>query len=239
MEIESGERVTRAALVEAPVPSGEDLILTGFPRAVITLEALQKIKCYVDLMPLEINGFGIVEVEGSTLYITNPFILDQRVSGGHAETDSMAYNCLVSRMIREGKDPSHIRLQWHSHVSMPAYFSHTDLGTIADYEGYYDWMVSLVLNKQGDYRCRLDVYRPLRIALALPLFVRMNVADETLTEQCRDDINQHVREGWRVAGLHIPSPKSILGKNTHRMPEGDPVILPVEQILGERTEEKT
>ena len=65
MKHEMNGRLARAELVEAPVPQTDQMLLINTPRAVIDLAALQTIKCFVDLMPLEINGFGLVAVEGN------------------------------------------------------------------------------------------------------------------------------------------------------------------------------
>ena len=49
----NGRRTGEAKLVSAPVPEAGQMLLIGSPRAVITLEALQTIRCFVDLMPME------------------------------------------------------------------------------------------------------------------------------------------------------------------------------------------
>lgn len=171
---------------QAPVP---------LPRVFIAQQAIQKIKCFVDLCKYEINGFGFVERVGNDFVIVDVFLLKQYTcaSGVHVETDPRALNKFVRELVQNGGDASKMRLQWHSHVNMPAYFSAEDVDTIGNYMN--DFMISLVMNKYGEYKCRLDLFKPFNLSLEVPLLVRILTLPDALVRDCEEEMTQNVKVG--------------------------------------------
>ena len=180
-----------------------DQALAEFPRVEIELSAFQKLTGFLRLMPRhEINGFGIVHCLGNRFRITDVFLVDQVVSVAEVVTDDKAFNRLISDLAAQGGDPSLLRLQWHSHVTMPAFFSGTDIATIRNYTN--DFMISLVMNRQGEYSCRIDVFEPFAVTIETPLYVVVP-PDPAIEEQCQENIRRHVRTQRVFAGISLGS----------------------------------
>jgi proteasome lid subunit RPN8/RPN11 len=120
---------------------------------------------YILNCPTEINGFGYVEVQGGSLVVSEVFILDQSASATHVEIDPLVLAHHMDTMRQAGLNPSSMRFQWHSHVHMEAYFSPTDTANIDRWPG--NWLISLVANKQGEFSCRLDVFKSMRVGVEI------------------------------------------------------------------------
>ena len=186
----------------------------GVPKVCITLEALQKMKCFTDEFPHEINGFGTVVKKENVLTIMDVFILPQ-VSGAnhlHVATDSNSFNQLIYKLVKKGKDPSLIALQWHSHSSASVFFSLEDISTIRKYLNC-DFMISIVINKKGDILSRLDIFRPIQISLEVPLMVIIPDVHPKVRDVCRNAIEKCVR---------LDSETSYQGNKKRKMNTGKP-----------------
>lgn len=140
------------------------------PQVLITPQAFQKLRLYIDLCPMEIGGLGEVERGGPNLLITDLFILPQKVSPAETELDSAAIFEMLQCCVAEGRSPASLCLWWHSHGDLDVEWSATDERTIGTFPG--DFMLSLVGNKAGDFACRLDIRHPTPQVIAdLPLTV--------------------------------------------------------------------
>ncbi|HVX24569.1 MAG TPA: hypothetical protein VG992_04505 [Candidatus Saccharimonadales bacterium] len=161
------------------------------PRVQIPATVWQKMMAYILNCPTEVNGFGYVEARGSTLVITDVFILDQVASAAHVETDQLALAAHMEVMRQAGREPSQLRFQWHSHVNMEAYFSGVDTGNIDEWLG--DWLISLVANKRGEYSCRLDVLRGLRVGVEVTPDIVASIPGAVM-QQTAQEIGQKVKQ---------------------------------------------
>ena len=192
------------------------------PRVFITLEAVKKIQCFTRLASGEINGLGLVEKRGNDFIITDAFILKQKASGASAEIDPLELN----KYVAECEDPSKLTFQWHSHGDMSVFFSPTDVKTIAGYLG--DFTISLVINKQGEYLCRLDLFKPFYLGLKATLLVIVPV-EEGLLSHCQKEIDAKVDE----AGKFSKVARKILKRDrrfSDWTPQKEPVAVPFEDL---------
>lgn len=213
-----------AQLVRAPVLADDGTLrFTETPRAVIDCASWQAIVQYTRLCDTEIKGRGTVDVIGGDLLLGNPFLLEQHAGATHVE-DSSAFNAFYARLARQGRerDISRYCLEWHSHVHMPPEYSETDYEAIAGYALMFDWMVSLVLNKRAEHACRLDIYSPMRLSLALPLYVALPAPPADIDLTCRNEIKKHLH-------AHYVLPAVFRG-NTETN-DSQPVLVPAEQVL--------
>ncbi|MBI4262288.1 hypothetical protein HY624_02070 [Candidatus Uhrbacteria bacterium] len=160
------------------------------PRILITLAAYQKLFAYARACTTEVNGLGFVERVGNDFRITDVFILPQIVTPVSADLNDAAVHGLILDMVRAGRSPKELMLQWHSHGSMPAYCSPADHELISGYQ--CPAMISLVVNRQGEYHCRLDLYEPVRIGFEVEMHIVLPPIDEALMEQCRTEVAQQV-----------------------------------------------
>jgi hypothetical protein len=137
-------------------------------------EAYRKFRAYIHLIDYEISGFGKVRKEGNDLIVEDVKIFDQVVNGGSTEIDAFGdggsggYAKFWDDLAVAGEDASLWKLWWHSHVTMPAFFSGTDRNTINDWDteqGHDNWMLSIVTNKYGAINCQVDIFQPLRCSM--------------------------------------------------------------------------
>jgi len=169
----------------------------------ITTTAHRKLFAYPRLVDGEIGGLGLVKTEGSSDFIIYDVLLfDQEVSGTHTELDESSVAQLIGELMDQKKDPSHLKLWWHSHATMRAFWSGQDIATINSFGLTAPWYVSIVVNKQGEYRARIDIYKPTRIELdELPLEVVEDDADP-FVDSLRKEVSEKVNDRWRrPAGL--------------------------------------
>ena len=138
------------------------------PRVFIAPQALQRLKLYIDLCPFEVGGLGTVELLGEDLLVTEILLMRQRASNSDTELDPQAVADHLLRTIQEGKDPSSLRLWWHSHAEADITWSDTDERTIEGLQ--IEQLVSIVGNKRHEFGCRLDQFSPKRLTFdRLPL----------------------------------------------------------------------
>lgn len=162
------------------------------PRILIAPRALQRLKLYIDLCPFEVGGLGTVEAFGEDLLVADIFLIRQRASESDTELDSQAVADHLVQTLQEGKDPSSLRLWWHSHAEGRILWSDTDKRTIEALQ--IDQLVSIVGNKRHEFGCRLDQFSPKRLTLdGLPL---LPTPDETPEDQepLRKKIMAELRE---------------------------------------------
>jgi len=139
---------------------GPDFAVT--PTLTFPLHVWQKMLAYVQACPVEVNGFGFIDNDNGNYQVDDVFILKQTASPAGVENEAVDIAQMLYEITRTGGNPGRVKLQWHSHVDMAAYFSTVDLNNIESYNGG-NWMVSLVLNKRCEYDARLDIFQPQRI----------------------------------------------------------------------------
>lgn len=186
------------------------------PRLEAALPAWQKMMAYVQACPTEINGFGYIERAGNTFFLDEVFILDQVVTMGSADVREEALLQHLCELTSAGEDAGKMRFQWHSHVNMDVYFSKTDRDTIENYAG--DWMISLVANKFGEYKVRLDVFKPFRVWTPVDVTIRAAIDPDTASS-CQQEIRDKVRE---------EKPLRLSRKQARVKTEDVPMTLPLD-----------
>ena len=138
------------------------------PQVFIAPRALQRLKLYIDLCPFEVGGLGTVEPFGEDLRVAEIFLIRQRATDSDTELDPQAVTDYLLRTIQEGRDPSALRLWWHSHAEADITWSDTDEKTIEGLQ--IEQLVSIVGNKRHEFGCRLDQFSPKRLTFdKLPL----------------------------------------------------------------------
>ena len=115
-------------------------------------------------------------------------LLEQESTDVGTELDPDA----IAQLLVSHPEPGKVRAWIHSHGDMKTFWSHTDEDCI---EGLANdgLLVSLVVNKTGDYRCRVDLFKPIRITVdQVPVVVR--VRSPLLRAECAKEFTQKVRE---------------------------------------------
>ena len=135
---------------------------------------------------------GLVERRGHDFVVTDVFLFDQEVSRLDTALSPADVANFLIETIEAGRDPEAIKLWWHSHAGAPVFWSALDERTAGSFSN--DYMLSLVGNKRGHMRCRLDTYGSHRLTLdRLPFEISFD-EDPDLVETVRAEIQQKVRE---------------------------------------------
>ena len=126
----------------------------------ISSVAKKKLDAYIRHCDYEISGLGIVDVHEDIITVEDVFIIKQSCTSGSTDIDDDA----VAEFLAQNIDwIDKMKLWWHSHCNMATFWSGTDTGTIEKFSN--NWMLSIVGNKKGEYRCRIDIYDPFRITI--------------------------------------------------------------------------
>lgn len=150
------------------------------PRLQVPISIWQKMMAYIINCPTEINGFGLVEqILPDLFFLRDVFITEQVAGPAHVENDPLVLGQMMTNMLGRGEDPALIKFQWHSHVDFNAYFSGTDTANINNWPG--DWLISVVANKHGEYQCRLDTFRGVRLGVELKPELVATIAPDIMT----------------------------------------------------------
>ncbi len=120
---------------------------------VLSSESYAKICNWVDLCSKEISGLGTIEIREDSIYVDQVYLLDQEVTGADTDIDSVAIAKLLGNLPKSSKN--RLRFWWHSHVNMGVFWSGTDETCIKALRGE-GFILSIVFNKKGEYKARID-----------------------------------------------------------------------------------
>lgn len=164
------------------------------PRLFIAGDALDKLLAYVNLQRshAEITGWAYVRPHGSDFCLetaTDVFITKQIVTIGTADGDGHSLAHAFEKAASEDRD-SELRLQWHSHPA-EVYFSHTDHANIQHLGETFDWLISLVMNRDGDMHARFDCFQPFRVGVEMAV-IRYTPLESAVATEVTADIERCV-----------------------------------------------
>jgi len=113
----------------------------------------------------EIGGMSVViQDEDGDWTIQEPVILKQEIGSTTCDLDKEELAKYYTQMAVKYKDTNFRFCWWHSHHTMKAFWSGTDLSSIEEYgEGESDLSFALVVNLKEEYKCRVSVWKPVEI----------------------------------------------------------------------------
>lgn len=165
----------------------------------ISFLAYRKLRIWTELAKGEVSGLGIVEEVRDThgtlraYLITDLDLIKQTSTSVDTVLDENAVNEYLYKLVTHGKDPSQVKLWWHSHGNIDTFWSNTDSENIERLcnSGYF---ISLLTNKAEKLLCRIDVYQPFHISLD-NVDVNLNLFEEDeLLESCEHEFRSKVTE---------------------------------------------
>jgi hypothetical protein len=162
-------------------------------KVIITPEAKQRLELYTEFAKDEVSGLGRAYVFDGNIYVDEVYLLKQECSSSDTELDPQALAEFITQLVAAEEAPEEIKLWWHSHANMGVFWSPTDEGTAGKFGN--GWMLSLVVNKKGEYKCRLDVYEPVHLTLDN---VVMEVGLPHATKEFREALKKEVEEKVRT-----------------------------------------
>lgn len=168
-------------------------IKAKFETLYIRPEALKKIHYYTEAADGEVSGLGtVIKNDKGEYLIDKVFLLEQESSSGDTELDPEAISKLMTNMVKEKEDPGKLKFWWHSHANMGVFWSGTDDECAETLSKEYAF--SLVVNKDKQLRCRLDLYAPFRITFD-GVRVRELISDDPkMKAECKKEVEEKVRE---------------------------------------------
>jgi len=156
-------------------------------------QCLERIKHWTALAKGEVSALGIVKKDGDTLMVPEIYLPKQTCTPANTEMDPEDVARIMMDLEQRGIDATTLRLWLHSHADMKCFWSDTDDATIEALcnDGF---IVSIVTNKAGDIKCRVDLFEPFRHTFhevrVEPLLPEFN-----LLEQCKAEIMEKVSQG--------------------------------------------
>jgi proteasome lid subunit RPN8/RPN11 len=121
-------------------------------------KAAEKIAAYTNLCDIEIQGYGKIEIdEDGDIFITDAKICPQKNTGVHTSLlDDGQLDFWMKLHKEEGEDDKKWKCHWHSHVDMGVFWSGEDKREISGSQESQEIYVSIVTNKKGEYKARVD-----------------------------------------------------------------------------------
>ena len=157
----------------------------------IDLAAHEKLWAWTKMARGEVSMLGLVEDAPGDPVITDLFLMKQSCTGASTDMDQADVARLLFDLGTDGLE-GRLRAWVHSHASMDVFWSKTDDDCIEGLGGE-PYIVSVVVNRKGDMRARVDVFKPVRFVIDdLPL--KLRIPDLGLQEQCRAEFNAKVNE---------------------------------------------
>ena len=136
------------------------------PKVMLSAEAEQQLRVWTRAAQGEFSCFGVTEwsEDSGVIAVKRFFLPKQECGAAHTAPDKEAMGGLMTDLVKAGLNVADLRCWAHSHADMGTFWSEEDNATINQLDND-DWMLSLVVNKAGVYRARLDLYRPFRMTL--------------------------------------------------------------------------
>lgn len=161
------------------------------PIISISLEAWTKMFVWTEHCDYEVGGIGYVLHHQNNYHVYDVELIKQTVSGVEVDMDPQAVSLKQRELFASGQGDKITQMffQWHSHVNMTARFSPVDLTLINSWNGRE--LISLVINKQGDFSMRWDVMHPVRTAYYIDPYVVVE-RDPELIARCAAEFSELV-----------------------------------------------
>ena len=123
----------------------------------------------------EIGGMLVaIEDKDGDWELKDPVILKQQISGSNCVLDKDELALYYTKVGTKLKKKNFRFVWWHSHHTMDAFWSGTDLTAIKEYQDG-DFSFALVVNLKEEYKLRVSVWKPIEVHED----VELNVIGET------------------------------------------------------------
>ncbi len=219
------------------------------PKVLLSAEAERQLRVWTQAAKGEFSCFGVTEVDtdSGAIVVKKFFLPEQTCTDSHTSPDRESMGALMTELVRAGYDVNDLRCWAHSHADMNCFWSSEDADTIEQMDNG-DWLVSIVTNKAGHFRARLDLYAPWRITVD-----KINVGflasmerDETLEKELHEKVRARSspwgsmwidedRRGEQPFGFgsdpdHGPMDRRFCERTSHAPPDDD--IFTELQLVG-------
>ena len=165
-----------------------------------------------DTEKCEIGGMSVVtqDTDGDWM-IQNPIILKQEIGSTTCDLDKEELAKYYTEMAVKYKNIDFRFCWWHSHHTMSAFWSGTDISSIEEYgEGESDLSFALVVNLKEEYKCRVSVWKPVEIHQD----VEVNILNSVEKVEIPSEILSEVKEKCETRSITTGYSKAQNGNTT-------------------------
>jgi hypothetical protein len=163
---------------------------------------MQQLTVYTDAAKGEVSGLFTVEVYKETDFLMKEvFLYEQESTSGGTELNPADQIQVMEKLIAEGREDVIVDLKgwWHTHGSGGVFWSGTDT-TTQEKEYTPPYLISLVMNKKGETKARLNVYSPIVILMDLDVSIAWHVHENA--EAWVEEVKAKVQEPKRNLAGH-------------------------------------
>ena len=141
----------------------------------------------------EIGGMSVmVEDKDGDWELQDPTILEQEISSGNTILDKDALAVYYTKQAKKMGKKNFRFCWWHSHHTMAAFWSSTDLKAIDEYSDG-DFSFALVVNLKGEYKFRTSIWEPFEVHQDAELeIMRPNRCNKHMKKQVEELCSKHV-----------------------------------------------
>ena len=166
-------------------------------------------QCAYDDYQSEIGGMAVcIETEDGWI-IKDPVILKQEISSGNCILDKNALANYYTEYGIKYKKENYRFLWWHSHHTMGAFWSGTDLKAIDEFKDG-DLSFALVVNLKREYVMRISVWQPVEIHKD----VTLEIVDTEITEEITKEVKELCeKESAKIVGHLTKTTRNGWGYN--------------------------
>lgn len=181
------------------------------PRLIVAESEYEKYCDYIRLCSNEFGMYGYVTLDVSDTHpkfiVDTLFLAPQEVSGSAVDYETEGFEYAIKKATEDDR-LNDLRFSCHSHVNMNAFWSGTDQNFIDQMNnGMVPWHVSLVQNKNDEYRARADFYN-VEVSGDLQHFIPSNThtvdlklyieGKENNDEERKAELAKFVKPAWKV-----------------------------------------
>lgn len=160
----------------------------------IPIKIWQRIQYYTQLsLPHEITGIGTINIiDAENLEVTEIFLPRQTANTCSCDfADDALHEIIYDLMETAPERVEQLRFRWHSHAHGQVFWSSRDEQDIDSWDG--PWVVNLVVNAEGKYLARLDIFDPLRLHECPIEIVLTTEDDDHERTTCQQEIAERVQ----------------------------------------------
>ena len=158
----------------------------------ILSRAWQKIQAYTNAADGEISGLAKIGLIGGSVAIVDAVIVEQEATAATVEAPAASVVKFFSD--NPAENPADWLVQWHSHDTMQCFFSPVDVNNIEEVKNT-PARFSLVVNKQGEHKLRLDYFYKSSHYLTVEDDLQIiSDIDQELTDACIAEVKAKVKK---------------------------------------------
>jgi len=141
----------------------------------------------------EIGGMCVaVQDKDGDWKLKDPVILKQEISTGNCILDKDALALYYTKTGAKMKKKTFRFVWWHSHHTMRAFWSATDLKAIEEYSDG-DFSFSLVINLDEEYKFRVSIWKPIEMHDDIEISI-LNPTDKKVPKRIQDEVEDMCSE---------------------------------------------